>query len=1030
MIKITQTLCIALLIALPWSIYAQTANTNRFMISGEQKIGQNTGGFQGTLSSDGYFGISVKSIGDLDKDGVGDLAAGNPWDDDGGYNCGAIWILFMKKDGTVKRQTKISNLSGNFGMNLTTWNNFGTSLSGIGDLNNDGIQDMAVCAPGGNQNGYLNSGSVWILFLNVDGTVLKSQRISSNTGNFTGLNPAGEPLFGSNVSVVGDINNDQIIDIIVGAKGDDDGGADRGAAYILHLNNNGTVKSHQKISQLSGNFTAPLVDFDFFGYGVAGLGDINKDGIPDVAIGAPAAVGGQGVIYIMLLDKNSQVQSYQKIGTGSGNFSYTLNSMDYMGGSISSIKDIDHDGIDDLLIGVAGDDESAVDAGTMYLVLMNADGTIKGDKKINTLHGNFKAKIYADDKFGRCISAIDDYNNNGLPEIVVGAYGTDEDGHDKGAFWILNLTDTTAFDVALRSNHTTICNNETAAITANVEGGVLPLSYQWSNGETTTHNSLVVKPLATTTYAVTVTDKIGKTNSASITITYESLTAAYTSDIDSINNSITLSPSSDKSNADFFWCINNSTFTKDISPAFKYTPGQTYHICLTAKEPVSGCRTTFCDYVKTTAVQCDANFTYIADTTTGQVAFVNTSSFSMNSFYWQFGDGATSLDKNPTHTYLNDGMYSVVLVAAINSEFCVKSTEKLININSTINDCKADFNFTYDQISKKASFRNSSVAHAASTYVWDFGDADTAQSEHAEHSYEKEGYYKVCLTTQSVFCVNTSCQDIAIEPDTNKCKAAFSWIIDDATNTVTFVDQSMGNPNLWNWNFGDGGQSLDQNPSYTYDKAGVYHVHLNIKNHSTKCIDHFNAIVDVKSNNKKIKGAFSYLTDSSTASKGILPVEFRGAGNAAASEIWWDFGDGSYTNSSYAPSHTFASAGTYNVCMTIIDPILSQSDSYCSDVTVQDITTAFIDKYITKQTNLYVFPMPAKNELFIKTDIAFVTNQKTPDVKLYSAIGLTVNTPPLRKISPSTYRMETNNIPSGVYILKFGTQTRRVVITH
>ena len=88
--------------------------------------------------------------------------------------------------------------------------------------------------------------------------------------------------------------------LAVAAKRDDDGGLDRGAVWILFLYADGTVKSHQKISDTQGNFTGTLDDSDLFGESVASLGDLDGDGVGDLAVGEargplhglPAAIGG------------------------------------------------------------------------------------------------------------------------------------------------------------------------------------------------------------------------------------------------------------------------------------------------------------------------------------------------------------------------------------------------------------------------------------------------------------------------------------------------------------------------------------------------------------------------------------------------------------------------------------------------------------------------------------------------------------------------------------------------------------------
>ncbi|MCH8149989.1 MAG: FG-GAP repeat protein, partial [Planctomycetes bacterium] len=126
-----------------------------------QKISDTQGGFNGTLDDDDRFGTSVASLGDLDGDGVGDLAVGATGDDDGGSFRGAVWVLFLNTDGTVKSHQKISDTQGGFTGTLDDVDFFGFSVASLGDLDGDGVGDLAVGSFGV---------AMWVLFLNTDGT--------------------------------------------------------------------------------------------------------------------------------------------------------------------------------------------------------------------------------------------------------------------------------------------------------------------------------------------------------------------------------------------------------------------------------------------------------------------------------------------------------------------------------------------------------------------------------------------------------------------------------------------------------------------------------------------------------------------------------------------------------------------------------------------------------------------------------------------------------------------------------------------
>ena len=96
----------------------------------------------------------------------------------------------------------------------------------------------------------------------------------------------------------------------MGAIRDDDGGINRGAVWVLFLNTDGTVKSHQKISDTQGGFTGILDDVDVFGGSVASLGDLDGDGVGDLAVGAIADDDGgsaSGAVWVLFLDTNGTV---------------------------------------------------------------------------------------------------------------------------------------------------------------------------------------------------------------------------------------------------------------------------------------------------------------------------------------------------------------------------------------------------------------------------------------------------------------------------------------------------------------------------------------------------------------------------------------------------------------------------------------------------------------------------------------------------------------------------------------------------
>ena len=388
-----------------------------------------------TLANFDYFGSSMASLGDLDGDGVGDLAVGADQDDTAGVSRGAVSVLLLNANGSVKSSVKLTSAA-NGGPTLSYCDYFGSSLASLGDLDGDGINDLAVGATGDDTGGAYR-GAVYVLMLNANGTVKSRVKLANNTNG--GPTLADADFFGRSVAALGDLDGDGVTDLAVGADRDNTNGTDRGAVHVLLLNANGTVKSSVKLA--SGTNGGPaLANTDNFGRAVTSLGDLDGDGVTDLAVGASGDdTGGdnRGAVHVLLLNANGSVKSSRRIAhqaTGG----LTLSNLDGFGGSVASLGDLDGDGITDLGVGAIGDDAGGPSRGAVHVLLLNANGSLKSRAKLASgVSGGPALGDY--EFFGRSVAALGDLDGDGVTELGVGATGDDTNGSGRGAVHVLFL---------------------------------------------------------------------------------------------------------------------------------------------------------------------------------------------------------------------------------------------------------------------------------------------------------------------------------------------------------------------------------------------------------------------------------------------------------------------------------------------------------------------------------------------------------------------------------------------------------------
>jgi len=359
-------------------------------VKSHAKISDTVGGFTAVLDDFDRFGHSMSLLGDLTGDGTIEVGVSSVFDDDGGENHGAVYVLSLNPNGTVASHTKISSTSGGFTGSLDPGDLFGHSVAALPDLDGDGIPELAIGADGDDDGGTggigSNTGCFYVLFLASDGTVKSHQKVSSTSGGFTG-DVHDLDGFGHTIANIGDLDGDGIVDLAVGAPGDDDGsgaddpgtGAQFGAVWIMFLNADGTVKAHQKISSTSGGFTGVL-DGDRFTESIGALGDLDGDGVMDIAVGefldddggTQGPDSNKGAEWILFLNTDGTVKSHTKISATTGGFGGILLDGDRLGHATAPLGDLDGDGRLDMAVGAPGAVDGGALSGAVFVMFLNA----------------------------------------------------------------------------------------------------------------------------------------------------------------------------------------------------------------------------------------------------------------------------------------------------------------------------------------------------------------------------------------------------------------------------------------------------------------------------------------------------------------------------------------------------------------------------------------------------------------------------------------------------------------------------------
>lgn len=344
-----------------------------------------------------------------------------------------------------------------------------------------------------------------------------------------------------------------------------------------------------------------------------------------------------------------------------------------------------------------------------------------------------------------------------------------EDAAGCQATGLANITTPNPLNIVAGPN-STICIGQSATVSATANGGTAPLTLIWDNG-LPNGSPHTVTPAVNTTYTVYVQDANGcQSNPVSVTVTLNPplQVTALSDQAICPGETASISASASGGNGGPYTYIWDDGSGNQLSGANQIvSPAVTTVYTVTASD---NCGTP----VTTDAVTITVNplpvVSFNADNLEGctpvAVNFSNTTNATLTgSCFWDFGDGTTSADCNPSHVYTTPGCYTVTLTVT-SPEGCVAS--------STITDMicvfaypVAEFSFgpqPTDILNTEINFTNETSLGVA--YDWDFGGLGTSQQTNPTFVFPNDdpGSYNVCLATVSADgCADTVCHVVVID---------------------------------------------------------------------------------------------------------------------------------------------------------------------------------------------------------------------------------------------------------------------------
>jgi len=466
----------------------------------------------------------------------------------------------------------------------------------------------------------------------------------------------------------------------------------------------------------------------------------------------------------------------------------------------------------------------------------------------------------------------------------------------------------------------TICQGSTVPFTNNSTPAPASVIWDFGNGNTSTELNPSYAYSTTGTMQVKMVADFGACKDSitkPITILASPVADFNTPDTASCKAPFTVNFSCNTVAAAYSWNFGDNSTASAQNPVHTYNSTGNFIVKLTVTA-ANGCKDSLVKNSYINIVRPSVRIDNVPDSNcvpyTKSFSLTTVSPEPITGYTWNFGDGNTSTEESPTHTYTTEGAFT--LTAIIVTQSGCTDTARVTRGIVTNNKPTAAFTATPTTTCAKTPvvFTNQSTG-GATKWLWDFGDSTTSTAQNPSHLYADTGLFTIKLKIWKGGCVDSIVRTdyIRIYPPIAKFNIGFSC---RKPYERVFTDQSIG-ANEWYWNFGDGTNSNVQNPVHLYSAPGVYSVSLRVVNTTYGCeytTTKQITVVDVTTD---------FSTPDTTVCRGTNVVFTSNVNVSDISLLYWTFGDGTSSQPS-APgsnniSHVYSNSGIYNVVLISTD---------------------------------------------------------------------------------------------------------------